>query len=186
MIEITDVQKYNKKSGTYEACKDDVKNGFKISTEAYLDGLPAVVDDPESDMDDHLNKSLGGPIVAEGPVFTITVENESLPKELLAVEVQLTFEAEGEAVDLQRFAYRHTAGLEEYREALQDECEAKEIDGQLSTSRFSYTGGYGSYRDSAFCKLLEFERLTDELLAAGAVAESNNKKITFRLIIDNR
>jgi len=50
--------------------------------------------------------------------------------------------------------------------------------------KFYYTGDGSS--SSVFCKLLEFEKITDELIAAGAVAESDNEMLTIRLVIDNR
>ena len=117
-------------------------------------------------------------------IFTVSLENESLPKGLFAVEVQLTFAATGEVADLQKFAANHSAGLEDYSTALKSECTPEIIKKQESTSKFYYTGDGSS--SSVFCKLLEFEKITDELIAAGAVAESDNEMLTIRLIIDNR
>lgn len=176
---VSHVMEYNKETGCYE----DSKVMFQAEAQAYLDGFPSVADDSDPEAYERLNKALGGAIVPAGPVFTVTVQNESLPKGLYAVEVQVIFEATGEVVDLQKFAASHTAGLEEYSEALKNECVARVIDGQESTSRFTYTG---DATNSIFRKLLEFERVTDELIAAGAVTESNNEMITLRLIIDNR
>lgn len=176
---VTNVMEYNKETGSYE----ESKAAFQVNTLAYLDGLPCTAIETDDETYEHLNKALGGPIVADGPVFTVTVENEALPKGLFAVEVQIVFEAAGEVTDLQKFASAHSAGLEEYSTALQTECEAKVIHGEASTSRFRYVG---SSEGSVFCRLLEFERLTDELIAAGAVTESKNEMITARLIIDNR
>ena len=117
-------------------------------------------------------------------IFTVSLENESLPKGLFAVEAQLTFAATGEVADLQKFAANHSAGLEDYSTALKSECTPEIIKKQESTSKFYYTGDGSS--SSVFCKLLEFEKITDELIAAGAVAESDNEMLTIRLIIDNR
>ena len=86
--------------------------------------------------------------------------------------------------DLQQFAASHSAGLEDYSTALRNECTPEIIKKQASTSKFYYTGDGSS--SSVFCKLLEFEKITDELIAAGAVAESDNEMLTIRLVIDNR
>ena len=174
------VQEYDEEEGLYK----DSEVSFTVSAAPYLDGLPAAVDDSESDRDDVLNQALGGDIVAEGPVFTVTAENTDLPKGLYAVEVKLVFEASGEAADLQQFAAAHSAGLEDYSAALETECEPwAEAGGQVSSSRFGYRG---DGETSVFRKLLEFDRLTNELIAAGAAGEPVHKTMTFRLVIDNR
>lgn len=185
---IKEVLKYNPEKELYEssdAC-------FQIETEAYPDGFPAVAFDYRSDAEayERLNKALGGPIVPDGPadadtpVLVITVRSEHLPKGLYAVEGQILFEATGEAADLQRFAAKHTAGLEEYAAALLRECKPKTINGQPSASRFTYVG---DATNSVFQKLLDFEKLMDEVTSAGAMAEpAANEKIIFRIIIDNR
>ena len=67
----------------------------------------------------------------------------------------------------QQFAASHSAGLEDYSTALRNECTPEIIKKQASTSKFYYTGDGSS--SSVFCKLLEFEKITDELIAAGAV-----------------
>ena len=164
-------------------CYQDSDVTFSISTKPYLDGFPSAVDDPESDRDEALGRALGEKIVEDGPVFTVTAENGSLPKGLYAVEVQLAFEPSGEAADLQEFASAHSAGLEEYSAALRSECRPLTIGGEQSDFLYVYTG---DEENSAFRKLLDFEKLTDELIAAGAVAEGSSQKLVFRLIIDNR
>ena len=177
---VVKVLEYDEETESYQ----DSDVTFSISTEPYLDGFPSAVDDPDSDKDEALSKALGGKIVEDGPVFTVTAENRNLPKGLYAVEVQLTFEAAGEITDLQDFASAHSAGLEDYSAALRSECQAEtEADGQRSDTSFLYIGDGA---DSAFRKLLDFEKLTDELIAAGAVTEDRNEELVFRLIIDNR
>ncbi|MCA5960046.1 hypothetical protein LC724_05345 [Blautia sp. RD014234] len=59
----------------------------------------------------------------------------------------------------------------------------KKVNGKASTSRYNYVGNPD---DSVFTSLLEFERLADELIAAGVESGADNNAITFRLIIDNR
>lgn len=176
---VTKIQEYDKKEGIYK----DSKVTFELSAASLLNGFPSVADDPESEKDETLREKLGGNIVAEGSVFTVTVENKDLPKGLYSVEAQIVFEASGETADLQKFSEKHNAGLEDYTAAIQSQCTPEEDDGQLSTNKFIYTG---DGENSAFSKLLEFERLTDELIAAGAVTEADNEMITLRLVIDNR
>lgn len=176
---VVKVLKYDEEAKCYQ----DSDVTFSISTKPYLDGFPSAVDDPESDRDEALGRALGEKIVEDGPVFTVTAENGSLPKGLYAVEVQLAFEPSGEAADLQEFASAHSAGLEEYSAALRSECRPLTIGGEQSDFLYVYTG---DEENSAFRKLLDFEKLTDELIAAGAVAEGSSQKLVFRLIIDNR
>ncbi len=156
---------------------------FTVSTEPFLDGFPAAADSLESGQSQRLRQSLGGDIVSSGPVFTVTVEQESLPKGLYAVEVQLDFQPSGGAESLQAFAAAHSAGLEDYTAALTSDCEPEIVDGQATGSGFFFTGDRGS---TVFRKLLDFEGLADELAAAGAAAEAGNTSIVFRLVIDNR
>lgn len=174
-IDVTEVLEYNSDTCSYE----ESEVTFRVDTQASMEGFPSATDDPASESYERLNKALGGPIVPDSPVFSVTVLNENLPKGMYAVEVQIIFEATGEVVDLQKFAASHNAGLEEYSAALETECEAKDDTGKA----FNYTGQGMS---SVFRKLLEFERVTDELIAAGAVTESSNEMITLRLVIDNR
>lgn len=181
-IDVTKVLEYNSDADSYE----ESKVIFLVDAQASVEGLPSATDDPASESYERLNKALGGPIVPDGPVFSVTVLNENLPRGLYAVEVQITFEATGEVVDLQKFAASHNAGLEEYSAALETECEAKADTGKAGTSNISYYKYTGHGMFSVFRKLLEFERVTDELIAAGAVTESNNEMITLRLVIDNR
>ena len=178
-VMINNVLEYDKETETYKP--SDVP--FKVSTCAYLDGLPAVNESPESEIYERLNKSLAAPIVVEDPVFTITVENENLPKGLYALEAQVVFESTGQSKSLQAFSTEHSAGLEEYVAALKTECVPRDSDGQSNNAKFTYTG---NGRNSVYCKLLEFEKAADELIAAGAIGESEQETITIRLIIDNR
>lgn len=179
--EITKVMEYDEESGTYK----ESNVTFKMGTKAYLGTFSAIVNE-ETDTKKYqrLYKDLGGVIAQGDSIFTVSLENESLPKGLFAVEAQLTFAATGEVADFQQFAASHSAGLEDYSTALRNECTPEIIKKQASTSKFYYTGDGSS--SSVFCKLLEFEKITDELIAAGAVAESDNEMLTIRLVIDNR
>ena len=179
--EITNVMEYDEESGTYK----ESNVTFKMATKAYLGAFSAIVNEvTDTKKYQRLYKDLGGVIAQGDSIFTVSLENESLPKGLFAGEVQLTFAATGEVADLQKFAANHSAGLEDYSTALKSECTPEIIKKQESTSKFYYTGDGSS--SSVFCKLLEFEKITDELIAAGAVAESDNEMLTIRLIIDNR
>lgn len=178
---VTNVMEYDKKSDTYR--KSNVV--FKISTKEYRERFSAVVNkDIDRKKYPRLYKDLGGVIAQGDSIFTVSVENESLPKGLFAIEAQLTFAADGETADLQKFAAEHSAGLEDYSAALRSECTPEIMKKRASTSEFYYTGDGNSA--SVFCKLLEFEKITDELIAAGAVSESDNEILAIRLIIDNR
>ena len=154
----------------------DSSVGFDVDIESCPNGMKAAEDE-------ELNAELGGNLVAKGPVLAVTAENKALPKGLYAVEVQLVCAATGEAASLQKFAVSHSAGLEEYISALKTECISKKVNGKASTSRYNYVGNPD---DSVFTSLLEFERLADELIAAGVESGADNNAITFRLIIDNR
>ena len=179
--EITNVMEYDEESGTYK----ESNVTFKMATKAYLGAFSAIVNEvTDTKKYQRLYKDLGGVIAQGDSIFTVSLENESLPKGLFAVEAQLTFAETGEVADLQKFAANHSAGLEDYSTALKSECTPEIIKKQESTSKFYYTGDGSS--SSVFCKLLEFEKITDELIAAGAVAESDNEMLTIRLIIDNR
>lgn len=178
---VTEVLKYNSETKAYEPCE----MSFQLETEAYLDGFPTVIrEEGQSDkVYEKLQQDLGNSLVASGPVFTAQLENKNLPKGIYAVEAQITFAADGEAANLRNFAEEHSAGLDEYSEALKAECQAKIVDGVTSSSRFRYIGSKSG--SSVFCKLLDFERIAEELLAAGAVSEADSKVLTVRMIIDN-
>ena len=179
--EITNVMEYDEESKTYK----ESNVTFKMDTKAYLKTFSAVVnEDVDTEKYQRLYKDMGGVIAQGDAIFTVSLENESLPKGLFAIEAQLTFAATGEVADLQKFAASHSAGLEDYSVALENECTSEIIGKQKSTSKFYYTGKGNSA--SVFCKLLDFEKITDELIAVGAVTESDNEMITIRLIIDNR
>ena len=177
---VTEVLKYNEKTKAYEPSGTE----FELGTEAYLDGFPAVVQEEgqSSEVYQKLQQDLGDNLVASGPVFVVTLQNSNLPKGTYAVEAQITFAGGGETENLRSFAESHSAGLEEYSRALQEECQAKIVDGVTSTSRFRYIGSKSS---SVFCRLLDFDRITDELLVAGAVTEADSRVLTVRVIIDN-
>lgn len=166
------VLEYDSEKGKY--IKSDIQ--FEVEVEGFLDGLPAA---EEGEM----NTNLGGNLVPEDKAaLMVTVENKSLPRGLFAIDVSLVCETDGEAADLQKFADRHGAGLDEYTQALRTDCIPKVINGVDSTSKYDLiTKG-----DSVYSKLLEFERIADELIAAGALPENVNDVINLRVIIDNR
>lgn len=178
---VTEVLEYNSETKEYEPSGTE----FVLDTEAYLNGFPAVVKEEgqNSKVYEKLRQDLGDNLAASGPVFVVTLQNENLPRGTYAVEAQITFAGGREAESLQNFAENHSAGLEEYSRALQEECQAKIADGVNSTSRFRYIGSKSDA--SVFCKLLDFERITDELLAAGAVTETDSRVLTVRVVIDN-
>ena len=164
---------YDQSSGIWK----ESNVSFEVTAKGYLDGIAAAVEDEE------LNEKLGGNIVEKGKAaFAVTVENTELPKGLYAVDIRIECEASGDVVTLQNFAACHSAGLEEYVAALKTECTAKEINGNTSTSKYAHiaTG------ISVYSKLLGFENLADELLVAGAEADSEKDMITLRLVINNR
>jgi len=88
--EITKVMEYDEESGTYK----ESNVTFKMGTKAYLGTFSAIVNE-ETDTKKYqrLYKDLGGVIAQGDSIFTVSLENESLPKGLFAVEVQLTFAA---------------------------------------------------------------------------------------------
>lgn len=167
------VLEYDSSENTYQ----ESSVAFTVDVETSSDGLRAAEDD------ESLNDKLGGNLVLDGSVLTVVIENKDLPKGLYAVEVQLKYETAGMINDFQKFVTSHNAGLEEYTAALKNECEPQISDGKINTSRYIYSG---SIADSVFTKLLEFERLTDELVASKAVADNNIDIATLRVIIDNR
>ena len=176
--EMAAIDRMDTKVWTYDAPSKSWKESpvaFSVRAEGYIDGMPAAVDDED------LNTKLGGNIVAEGnAVFAAVVENTSLPKGLYAIETRMVGGRAGDEKTFQEFKDEHSAGLEEYVAALQTECTARTVDGNVSTSEYIWTGSNAS----VFSKLLDFEGLADELLAAGAAADEQN--IIFRLVIDNR
>ena len=176
---ITGVQEYDSKTGTYK----ESTVSFSAEAAAWLDGMPSVNEQEEADTYEYLDRALGGPVVESGPVLSVSIWNDKLPSGLYAAEGTIVFHSSDKVRDLKNFGSSHSAGLEDYRAALITECEARQIDGQTSTTRFLYTGNGIS---SVFSRLLEFEKVTDELIAAGAVAKAPEKTIDFRLIIDNR
>ena len=151
---------------------------FDVFFEQFQDGIPAA-DDPG------LNDKLGGNLVGAGkPAILITVENKHLPKKLYAVEAVLTCKGEKKEKDFKAFARRHSAGLEEYRAALKTECvPLGEPDGSKSKNRYKRTAEGDS---STYSRLLEFERIADELDAASYVTDAGERAITLRSIIDFR
>ena len=176
--EMAAIDRIDTKVWTYDAPSKSWKESplaFSVRAEGYIDGMPAAVDD------EALNTKLGGNIVAEGnAVFAAVVENTSLLKGLYAIETRMVGDRAGAEKTFQEFKDEHSAGLEEYVAALQTECTARTVDGNVSTSEYIWTGSNAS----VFSKLLDFEGLADELLAAGAAADEQN--IIFRLVIDNR
>lgn len=151
---------------------------FDVFFEQFQDGIPAA-DDPG------LNDKLGGNLVGAGkPAILITVENKHLPKKLYAVEAVLTCKGEKKENDFKAFARRHSAGLEEYRAALKTECvPLEEPDGSKSRNQYKRTAEGDS---STYSRLLEFERIADELDAASYVTDTGERAITLRSIIDFR
>ncbi len=187
-VKITSVQEYDSKSGSYK----ESMVSFPVEISAWIDGMPSVNEEPESEAPDsaeksktyeYLNRALGGPIVESGPVLSVSIRNEQLPPGLYAVEGSIVFKSSSKIRDLQSFGSSHSAGLEDYKKALEAECDAEKAEGKASKSHFLYTGTGTS---SVFNRLLEFEKVTDELSAAGAVTEAPAKTAPFRLIIDNR
>ncbi|MDO5131624.1 MAG: hypothetical protein Q4D81_01420 [Eubacteriales bacterium] len=168
------VLEYDSKKKSYV----ESNTAFDVSVEAFLDGIPAA-DDPD------LNDKLGGNLVGPGKAaILVTIENTRLSKKLYAVEVVLTCKGEEGEKDFVSFARRHSAGLEEYRAALKTECvPLKEADGSESRNKYMRTAGTGS---SVYSRLLEFERIADELDAASYVVDTGEKAITVRAIIDFR
>ena len=149
---------------------------FSVNPVLCFDGIAAAPEDEE------LNTKLGGNLAAAGTAaFMVTVENTDLPEGIYAVEVRLSYEEEEEAVTLQSFASAHSAGLEDYTKALKTECVAKTENGTVSRTQYTRTAS----GPSVYSRLLEFERLADELAASGAETENDTGVIAFRLIIDN-
>ncbi len=172
---IMKVQEYDEESKSYQP--SSVK--FKLATALFSEGLPA------SD-NEKINDTLGGNLIDEVPVFTVSVWHEDLPTGLYAIDVTLTCEASGEAVDLGDFSKNHSASLDEYTTALKNSCvPALASDGTTSVSEFAFNFALCG-KPSVFEKLLEFESLADELIAEGAISEAENEQIFFRVIIDNR
>lgn len=187
-VRITSVQEYDSKTGSYK----ESMVSFPVEISVWINGMPSVNKEPESESSEaskasetyeYLNRVLGGPIVESGPVLSVSIRNEQLPPGLYAVEGSIVFKSSSRIRDLQSFGSSHSAGLEDYKKALETECEAEKINGKTSKSRFLYTGNGTS---SPYSRLLEFEKVTDELAAAGAVTEAPVKTAPFRLIIDNR
>lgn len=150
---------------------------FTVSEEAFLNGIP-VADDPK------LNEELGGNLVSDNsPAILITIENRNLLPKLYAVDIVLIGKTDIEPIDIKRFAREHSAGLEEYNSALKTECEPlKNEDGKKSKKEYSRT----AEGESVFSKLLEFERIVDELNQAKYVTDNGEKAIRIRAIIDFR
>ena len=98
---------YDEESGTYK----ESNVTFKMATKAYLGAFSAIVNEvTDTKKYQRLYKDLGGVIAQGDSIFTVSLENESLPKGLFAVEAQLTFTATGEVADLQKFAANHRIG----------------------------------------------------------------------------
>ncbi len=173
MKQQTEVLEYDLKKKTYVG--SDLS--FVVTAEAFPDGVPAADDED-------LNERLGGSLVAAGkPAVVITVENEHLKKKLYAVDVSLICRGHSEKKDLRQFARRHSAGLEEYNAALKTECvPLKDEEGKDSRRKYVRT----AKGDSVYSRLLEFERIADELDAAGYVVDNGEKVIRIRAIIDFR
>ena len=144
---------------------------FKVSTAGSLKGLPASIDNK-------LNEKLGGNIVSDGKVFTVSIENSSLPKGLYALEISLVFEAAENTDDLRNFAKNHSAEISEYINVL-NECTPAEDS--------TYLLNQNQKAPQALGKLIDFQGMIDELTASGfSDPDADNTYITLRMIIDNR
>ena len=151
-------------------CWKDSEVTFAVSTRASFDGLPAS-SDPDT------NKLLGGNIVEEGKVVLMTVENDSLPRGLYAVEAAVTFEPAENTADLRHFAEKHSAEVGDYLTALSNECTQRDDSNYVLNVEGS----------RVFGRLLDFRGMIDELTASGfSDPAADNKNVTLRLVIDNR
>lgn len=161
------VRKYDNKEKVWK----DSSVTFKVSTAGSLKGLSA-------SKDNELNEKLGGNIVSDGQVFTVSVENSSLPKGLYALEIRLVFEAAENTDGLRNFAKNHSAGIGEYIAALTGCTPAKDN---------TYLMNQDQKALQVFGKLLDFQGMIDELTASGfSDPDADNTYITLRVIIDNR
>ena len=161
------VRKYDNKEKVWK----DSSITFNVSTAGSLKGLPA-------SKDNELNEKLGGNIVSDGQVFTVSVENSNLPKGLYALEICLVFEAAENTDDLRNFAKNHSVGISEYIAALKGCTPAKDS---------TYLMNQGQKASTVFGKLLDFQGMIDELTASGfSDPDADNTYLTLRVIIDNR
>lgn len=151
---------------------------FSVFEEGFPDGLPV------ADTDDR-NDKLGGNLVEDGsPAFVLTIRNDELPKGLYAVEVRLFFEEAGEAAKLGSFAKEFSADLDDYVDVWKKWSTQDKVSNSKSIAQYSLKNGAPD--DIAFTRLLDFERLVDELLEGKIKNESEHAGITCRVIIDNR
>lgn len=147
---------------------------FTVKTEAFLDSLPAALDPSQ-------NEKLGGCIVPPGtPVFAVTIENPDLPSGLYAISVTLPCSDGKGARGFREFARDHSAGLEAYTSALNTECQPLSENGKTSRTRYLHT----ETGNSVYSRLLEFERIADELIAAGYTTEATDDVIALRAVIN--
>ena len=155
-----------------------IESSVPFTAEIWLaDGIPSAPENQD------LNSELGGDLIPAGtPAFLISLENTDLPKGLYAADVRLTYEEDTDGETLESFARTHSAGLEDYTRALQTECEPELVNGTPSTSRYTRTAS----GTSVYSRLLDFERLADELIASGGKAEGKKDIISFRVMINNR
>lgn len=118
------------------------------------------------------------------PAFVLTIRNDELPKGLYAVEVRLFFEEAGEAAKLGSFAKEFSADLDDYVDVWKKWSTQDKVSNSKSIAQYSLKNGAPD--DIAFTRLLDFERLVDELLEGKIKNESEHAGITCRVIIDNR
>ena len=125
-----------------------------------------------------MNEKLGGNIVSDGKVFTVSIENSNLPKELFALEISLVFEAAENTDGLRNFAESHSAEISEYINSLK-KC--------TLTKDSTYLINQDQKAPRVFEKLLDFQGMIDELTASGfSDPDADNTYVTLRVIIDNR
>ncbi len=175
--------KYDNDASKYveSSVKFDVKVDIhtKDTTVSDNDDEPFALKSSEDDED--LNEKLGGNIVAvpNGKYITVSIANSDLPEGLYSIEIALKYHKE---TSLSSFSAPYSATVKDYENALNTECKAKPLkNNTYSDTEYEYVANSSYRTQSAFNRLLDFNRVTDEL-----TEYDGDKYTTLSVVIDNR